>query len=152
MHGMLGDMATFLTYDDERSRAFLSVVGVQILRVGDENYDAVMADVLGTQTDERGRIVAEPPTDDEAAKAGMGAWHINAGNEFETVLSGQGIVEFMTDKGAVAVLLEAGDIMAVERAEHRYRPLTHQEWILRFEGDDLGAVDTGRVSGPWPTV
>ena len=40
----------------------------------------------------------------------------------------------------------------VERAEHRYRPLTEQGWVLRFEGDDLGAVDTGRAQAPWPTV
>jgi hypothetical protein len=143
-------MATFLTYDDERSRAFLSVAGVRILSVNDADHDAVMVEVLGSDTAERGRIVADPPADEAAANEGMGAWHINAGNEFETVLSGRGIVEFMTDKGAIAVLLEAGDIMAVERAEHRYRPLTPQEWVLRFEGDDLGAVDTGRTAAGWP--
>ncbi len=145
-------MATFLTYDEDRSRMFLDVFGVRILRVNDADHDLVMADVLGDQTAERGRIVAEPPADDAAASQGMGAWHINGVNEFETVLSGEGIVEFITDKGPIAVLLEAGDVMAVERAEHRYRPLTHQEWALRFAGDDLGAVDTGRPSGPWPKV
>ena len=145
-------MARFLTYDEGRSRAFLEVSGVRILRIDDPNHDALMAEVLGSDTQERGRIVAEPPADEAAAAEGMGAWHVNAGNEFETVVSGTGILEFMTDKGAVAVLLEAGDIMAVERAEHRYRPLTPQEWVLRFEGDDLGATDTGRVSGPWPSA
>jgi hypothetical protein len=145
-------MATFLTYDDERSRAFLSVVGVRILRVDDPEHDEVRADVLGADIEPKGEITAEPPADEAAANEGMGGWHINGGNEFETVVSGTGIVEFMTDKGAIAVLLEAGDVMAVERAEHRYRPLTPQSWVLRFEGDDLGAVDTGRVAKPWPSV
>ncbi|MBI1350722.1 MAG: hypothetical protein GC156_06365 [Actinomycetales bacterium] len=143
-------MATFLTHDEEPSRAFLSLVGVRILRVDDPDAAEVMRDVLGDSTQERGRIVADPPADAAASDEGMGAWHINACNEFETVVSGEGILEFMTDKGPVAVLLSAGDIMAVERAEHRYRPVTPQEWVLRFAADDLGAVDTGRESGPWP--
>ena len=143
-------MAQFLTYDEERSRAFLSVAGVRLLRVDDSDYESALTDVLGADTAEKARIVAEPPVDDAAAAMGMGAWHVNGGDEFETVVDGRGIVEFMTDKGPVAVLLEAGDVMAVERAEHRYRPLTAQSWVLRFVGDDLAAVDTGRTSGPWP--
>lgn len=145
-------MAQFLTYDEERSRAFLSVAGVQILHADDPDLDAAMADVLGSETAERGRMTAEPPADDDAAMTGMGAWHVNSGSEFHTVLSGRGIVEFVTDKGPVAVLLEGGDIMAVELAEHRYRPLEAQEWILRFEGDELVGTDTGRASGPWPAA
>lgn len=145
-------MATFLTYDEERSRAFLSLVGVRLLRIDDLDHDDVMAEVLGGQVQERGRIVAEPPADDAAAAEGMGAWHVNAGCEFETVVDGRGIVEFMTDKGPISVLLEGGDVMVVERAEHRYRPLSSQTWILRFEGDDLAARETGRLSGAWPQV
>ena len=112
-------MATFLTYDDNRSRAFLEVAGVRILRIDDPDHDAIRADVLGSDTESKGEIVADPPADEAGAGTGMGAWHVNAVNEFETVVSGTGIVEFMTDKGPVAVLLEAGDVMAVERAEHR---------------------------------
>jgi hypothetical protein len=145
-------MARFLTFDEERSRALLHGAGVRILHVGAADHDAVMTQVLGQRREERGRIVAEPPADEAAAAEGMGAWHVNDVNEFETVVSGTGILEFMTDGGPVAVLLEAGDVMAVERAEHRYRPLTAQEWILRFAGDDLGAADTGRASGPWPSA
>lgn len=145
-------MARFLTYDEERSRAFLSVAGVRILHVDDPDHDAVLAEVLGTDIAEKGRIIAEPPADDAAAAQGMGAWHVNGADEFETVTDGEGIVEFITDKGPVAVLLEAGDVMVVERAEHRYRPLTPQSWILRFDGADLAAVETGRVAGPWPAA
>lgn len=145
-------MATFLTYDDERSRAFLSVAGVQILHVDDADLEAMMADVLGTEVDERGRMTAEPPEGEVASSSGMGAWHINSGSEVHTVVDGRGIVEFMTDKGAVAVLLEAGDVMAVEGAEHRYLPLTPQQWILRFEGEELVGRETGRTSGPWPSA
>ncbi len=143
-------MATFLTYDEERSRAFLSLVGVRILTTLDPDHDEVMAEVLGPDTAEKARIVAEPPADDAAAVEGMGAWHVNGADEFETVVDGRGIVEFHTPKGPVAVLLEAGDVMAVEGAEHRYRPLDEQTWILRFAGADLAARETGRLAGPWP--
>jgi uncharacterized cupin superfamily protein len=143
-------MAAFMTYDEERSRAFLSVAGVRILNVEDPDVMEVMAEVLGEETQERARLVAEPPADAEASESGMGAWHVNNGDEFQTVVSGRGIVEFITDKGPVAVVMEAGDIMVIEQAEHRYRPLTNQEWIIRFCGQDLVATDTGRASGPWP--
>jgi hypothetical protein len=145
-------MARFLTHDETRARELLAGAGVLILSVDDPRHDEVMAEVLGDQTMERGRIVAEPPADANAARTGMGAWHVNEVNEFETVVSGDGILEFMTAEGPVAVLLSAGDIMAVARAEHRYQPLSAQEWILRFAGDDLGAKDTGRESGPWPSA
>ena len=100
-------------------------------------------------------MVAEPPSDEAAASVGMGAWHVNNVNEFETVLSGDGIVEFWTADGAVSVRMGAGDIMAVERAEHRYRPLTPQEWALRFGGGleaEFVGTDTGRAFEPWPTA
>ena len=143
-------MARFIGRDEAQARELLNAAGVRILRVDDPEHDAVLAEVLGTATQERGRIVAEPPADEAAAGAGMGAWHVNAVNEFETVLGGEGILEFMTIDGPVSVVLGAGDVMAVQGAEHRYRPLTPQEWILRFAADDLGATDTGRASDAWP--
>jgi hypothetical protein len=100
-------------------------------------------------------MVAEPPADEPAASVGMGAWHVNNVSEFETVLSGEGIVEFWTPEGAVSVLLRAGDIMAVEQAEHRYRPVTPQEWALRFGGGpeaEFVGPDTGRAADPWPDL
>jgi hypothetical protein len=146
-------MAEFIDRDAAAARALLREAGVRILRVDSPDHDAVLAEVLGEDArGERGRIVAEPPADADAAAQGMGAWHVNEVSEFETVTSGDGIVEFWTSDGAVGVRLGAGDIMAVERAEHRYRPLTEQGWVLRFGADDLVAVETGRASGPWPVV
>lgn len=143
-------MAEFIGRDAESARALLAGAGVRILRLDDPQREDELTRVLGDLTQERAVITAEPPQDAAAAAEGMGAWHINGANEFETVIDGEGIVEFMTADGAVAVHMGPGDIMAVERAEHRYRPLTTQQWVLRFAADDLAAVDTGRVSGPWP--
>jgi streptomycin 6-kinase len=147
-------MAEFIDRDETSARALLRAAGVRILRVGSDDSAQTLAEMLAADSrDERLRMVAEPPADDAAASVGMGAWHVNNVSEFETVLSGDGIVEFWTAEGAVAVRLGAGDIMAVERAEHRYRPLTPQEWALRFGGGPDGAfagTDTGRASGPWP--
>jgi len=144
-------MAVFIDRDEDAARALLRGVGVRFLRIDSPDHTEVMTDVLGGLDQERLRIVAEPPGDDDAADAGMGAWHRNAVNEFETVLSGEGIVEFITLDGPVAVLIGAGDVMVVEKAEHRYRPITAQEWVLRFAADDLGASETGLESGPWPS-
>jgi hypothetical protein len=144
-------VAEFIGRDEAAARALLREAGVRILRVDSPEHDAVLAEVLAEDArGERGRIVAEPPGDDAAAAQGMGAWHVNEVSEFETVVGGEGILEFWTSDGAVPVLLGPGDIMVVERAEHRYRPLSAQEWILRFGADDLVAVETGRASGPWP--
>ena len=148
-------MAEFLGRVESAARVLLADAGVRILTVDSPDHDDVRAEVLGEDSlDERFQMVAEPPADEAVAGQGMGAWHINNVNEFETVLSGEGIVEFWTEEGAVAVLLGAGDIMAVERAEHRYRPLTSQGWALRFAGGPEGefvGTDTGRESGPWPS-
>jgi mannose-6-phosphate isomerase-like protein (cupin superfamily) len=146
-------MAAFLGRDPSQARSLLAGVGVRILRIDDPDRDAVLGEVLGDATDERGRIVAEPPADEAAAATGMGAWHRNSVNEFHTVLDGRGIVEFVTADGPVSVLLTSGDIMAVERAEHRYRPLSPQGWVLRFGGPadgGLESTDTGRAAARWP--
>jgi mannose-6-phosphate isomerase-like protein (cupin superfamily) len=85
----------------------------------------------------------------------MGAWHVNAQDEAHTVLSGTGLMQFVTPQGVVTVVVEAGDVVVVRGAEHRYRPLTAQGWAIRHSGgpgDDLGARETGRPSGPWPEL
>jgi hypothetical protein len=148
-------MALFIGQVESAARSMLRDAGVRILRVDSPEHDEVLAEVLGADSlTERFRMVAEPPSDIARESEGMGAWHVNNVNEFETVLGGEGIVEFVTPGGTVAVQLGAGDIMAVERAEHRYRPLTPQEWALRFAGGpdgDLIGTDTGRPSLDWPT-
>jgi hypothetical protein len=146
-------MARVIGRDEDEARALLAGAGVRIMRTDDADAEAVLAAVLGAEGAERGRIVAEPPADEAAAASGMGAWHVNEVAEYETIVDGEGIVEFITADGVVSVLLTGGDIMVVERAEHRYRPLTPQSWVLRFGGPagaDLVAADTGRESGPWP--
>jgi len=89
-------MAEFLGRDEATARALLAAVGVRILRVDDAQHADVMAQVLTGAVAERGRIVADPPADEAAAAVAMGAWHVNAVNEFETVVDGEGIVEFVT--------------------------------------------------------
>lgn len=84
----------------------------------------------------------------------MGAWHVNAQAELHLVRSGEGLLQVVTDGGVVSVWLGAGDVMAMSGAEHRFRALTPQQWVLRWSGgsdDDLGARPTGRPSGPWPS-
>lgn len=143
-------MVTFIGRDEESARALLAAQGVRFLTVDSPEHDEVLVEVLGDLTQERGRVVAEPPSDAAEAASGMGAWHVNAVSEFETVLDGEGVVEFVTDDGVVSAHIGPGDVMVVEGAEHRYRPLTSQQWILRFAADDLGARETGRAAAPWP--
>lgn len=150
-------MARFLGNDAE-SRTSLDTAGVRIYVVDDETQDADEALVVAVlpegARDVRAELVAAPPTDDEAF-TGMGAWHINDVDELHVVASGEGIMEFATPAGAVAVVVEAGDVVEIRRAEHRYRPLTEQAWVIRHggaPGADMNAADTGRVATPWPAV
>jgi len=147
-------MAQFIGRLESAARVLLADAGVRILNVDSPDHDEVRLEVLGADSvAERFQMTAEPPADEATAAEGMGAWHVNNVNEFETVLSGEGIVEFWTEDGPVAVLLGAGDVMAVEHAEHRYRPLTSQGWALRFAGGPDGefvGTDTGRPSHAWP--
>jgi mannose-6-phosphate isomerase-like protein (cupin superfamily) len=93
--------------------------------------------------------VTVPPSDG-ALDSGMGAWHINAVDEVHAVTSGEGQFQFATAGGIVSVVVAEGDVLWIRGAEHRYRPLTAQGWLLRFAGDDLGARETGRPPGEWP--
>lgn len=143
-------MARFLTFPPEQSRALLEAAGVTVTAV-DEHGDApasLVADVLPEgQRQVRATVDIEVPGDPDS---GMGAWHVNAVDEVHVVQSGEGIMEFVSIEGPVSIAVHAGDVIAIRGAEHRYRPMTPQRWVLRFGGEDLGAVNTGRASEPWP--
>ena len=146
-------MARFLTLGEDESRALLAAAGVQLARVGadGEPDPALLAEVLPeVQRQVRAEADIDVPED---VDYGMGAWHVNAVDEVHVVASGAGVMEFVTIEGPVGVLVEEGDVVAIRGAEHRYRPLTPQRWVLRFGGPadgDLGATDTGRGTSPWP--
>jgi len=146
-------MARFLTLDEDEARALLAAAGVRLARVGPDGEadPALIAEVL-PEGQRQVRAEADIDVPDEI-DTGMGAWHVNAVDEVHVVASGAGVMEFVTIEGPVGVLVEEGDVVAIRGAEHRYRPLTPQRWVLRFGGPadgDLGATDTGRGSGPWP--
>lgn len=148
-------MATFISHDEQQARWLLAEAGVTILREDSADRDIVFQEVLDepSRFDRREVVVECPRPGDEYAD--FGAWHRNTENEFHSVLSGRGILEYWTKQGAVSVLLEAGDIMAVRRAEHRYLPLTQQRWCVRFSGgpdSQMVPIETGRVGDPWPMV
>jgi mannose-6-phosphate isomerase-like protein (cupin superfamily) len=143
-------MARFLNADEASARAALSSAGVEVVTVDvDDVPEALLEGILPPEHRAvKGIITAEPPETDP--DTGMGAWHVNAVDEVHLVTSGEGVFEFVTDRGIVAVLVGAGDAVAIRGAEHRYRPLSSQGWVLRFAGDDLGARETGRPAAPWP--
>lgn len=142
-------MARYLGIHQSTAVARLEAAGVRILATEDPGNAEIRATLLGDFDRDRDTVTvpAAAPAD---WFEGMGAWHINAVNECHEVLSGEGIVEFMTPDGPIAVLIGVGDTMAVERVEHRYRALTSQEWVLRFAGEDLTPTNTGRPNDPWP--
>jgi mannose-6-phosphate isomerase-like protein (cupin superfamily) len=133
----------------------LAAAGVRFVHApGDDAPEAVIAEMLGRDERQvRAVVVAEPPAPGEEY-SGMGAWHVNAVQEVHFVRSGRGLLQFALPEGTCAVEIAAGDVMIVRGAEHRYLPLESQEWVLRYSGPaegDLGARETGRDAGPWPT-
>ena len=148
-------MAEFLHPDELRARALLAEAGVTLLREDSPERDALLIDVLDEESRfDRGTFVMEPLPPGEEFTA-YGAWHINNAPEFHSILDGTGILEYVTPGGVVSVILGPGDVMAVRRAEHRYRPLVPQLWIGRFGGGpgaELVPTETGRISAPWPAV
>ena len=144
-------MARFLTLPEAESRDLLAAAGVRLARVDGEGVPALVDEVL---PDGQRQVRAEADIDvPEDLDGGMGAWHVNAVDEVHVVETGTGVMEFVTIEGPVAVLVEAGDVIAIQGAEHRYRPLTTQRWVLRYGGPDGGelvATATGRAATPWP--
>ena len=140
--------------DGQDPQGMLASVGSAFFAMqADDIPEDMLADVLPPgERQVRATIVAAPPSD-EAAGEGMGAWHVNARHEMHFVRSGTGVLQVVTPEGVVTVWLDPGTVMVMRGAEHRYRPLTAQEWVLRHAGPadaDLGARETGRASTPWP--
>jgi len=145
-------MVRFLGIHADEAVRRLALVGTEIVATTDDQSEhTVVARVL--PIGERGvrvEVDIEPPDD---VHEGMCAWHVNAQTEAHTVLSGRGVVEFVTPEGVVPAELGAGDVMVVRGAEHRYRPLSTQRWAIRHSGPedaDLEPRDTGRPSEAWP--
>ena len=99
----------------------------------------------------RGEVAVDPPAAGQEFED-FGAWHVNDGNEAHLLRSGTGQVQFVDDGGVITVDVEAGDVMIIRGAEHRFRALTPAVWVLHFagpEGADLVATQTGRQDTPW---
>lgn len=153
-------MAKIVGRDESRGVDALAQAGVEFHRATlvDDAYvtpaDVVAAVLPEGCRDVREEVRAVVPEGD-MRDHGMGAWHINDAFEVHTILSGEGILEFVTPEGIVSVLGTAGDIMVVRGVEHRYLPLTDQIWQIRTSaepGTAMTARETGRDSLPWPTV
>lgn len=146
-------MARMMQWDADDVHALLDAAGVTLTVVddgGDAPAELVAAVLPEGARQIRADVEIAVPLDPDS---GMGAWHVNAVDEVHVVASGEGIMEFVTMEGPVPVLLESGDVVAIRGAEHRYRPLTPQRWVLRFAGApdaELVATETGRATG-WPT-
>ena len=114
-----------------------------------------LATVLADGERQVRNAVTVPPVADADADDGMGAWHVNARDEMHLVRTGLGVLQVITPEGIVTVWLDPGTVMVMRGAEHRYRPLTEQTWVMRFSGPsdaDLGATATGRSAQPWPSL
>ena len=148
-------MVHFISHEESAARELLAQAGVTILREDDDWRDALMNEVLDEQSRfDRAEIAMDPPAAGQEFES-FGAWHVNNAPEFHSIVSGSGILEYVTPGGVVSVVLEGGDIMAVRCAEHRYLPLTTQHWIARFGGGpaaELTPTETGRAPEPWPTL
>lgn len=142
--------------DEGQARQALIAAGVQLLAALDSEGaadPAVVELVLPPQTRfVREVMTVDPPAIGEQGRD-MGAWHINSVDEVHSVLDGEGIMEFVTAQGVVSVLVEGGDVLVIQQAEHRYLPLSRQRWAVRWAGDpstELIATQTGRTAQPWP--
>jgi len=141
--------------DEVQARAALVSAGVQLLPATDAD-GAVDAAILELVLEPQARFVrdvmtAEPP-EAGAEDAGMCAWHVNAVDEVHSVLDGTGVMEFVTGAGIVSVVVEGGDVVVIQQAEHRYRALSPQRWAVRWAGpidSGLAATPTGRMSSAW---
>ena len=146
-------MARFIGRQEQDARELLAAIGCRI--VGEQNVDrqALMEEWLDAESRfDRTDLVVDPPAPGAEFES-FGAWHVNSVNEFHSITEGEGLLEFWTADGIVAVILEPGDIMANKAGvEHRYRPLSTQTWIVRMSGGptaELVATNTGRENLPF---
>ena len=143
-------MAT-LTPGDSSQR--LTDLGVEFHTTDDDDVpDHLLALTLEEgERQTRGEVAVDPPVAGQEFED-FGAWHVNDGNEAHLLRSGAGQVQFVDDGGVITVDVEAGDVMIIRGAEHRFRALTPAVWVLHFagpEGADLVATQTGRQDTPW---
>ena len=102
-------MVRYVGIPEDEARARLSTIGTQLLTDPDQqSIDAVEATLPPEIRDVRAAVVIPPPPAGDE-HSGMGAWHVNAETEAHLVVSGEGLVEFMTPDGPVA------------RSDHRRR-------------------------------
>lgn len=136
------------------ARALLADAGAEFREApGGDVPEEWLAEVLPEgERAVRADVVAAPPPPGSEFE-GMGAWHVNARAECHLVSGGLGQLQVATGGGIVTVVLEPGDVMIVRGAEHRYRPLVAQSWLLRWSGPPDAGLDpreTGRANAPWP--
>ena len=143
-------MAT-LTPGDSSQR--LTDLGVEFHTTDDDDvHNHLLALALEEgERQTRGEVAVDPPVAGQEFED-FGAWHVNDRNEAHLLRSGAGQVQFVDDGGVITVDVEAGDVMIIRGAEHRFRALTPAVWVLHFagpEGADLVATQTGRQDTPW---
>jgi hypothetical protein len=131
----------------------LAVLGVEFHTTTNDDVPGELLELVLPAGERQERAVAtmDPPTAG-AEFDGVGAWHVNAQDEAHLLRSGSGELQFIDEDGIISVRLEAGDIMIVCRAEHRFRALTPCTWVLHYsgpDGADLVSTPTRRPDSPW---
>lgn len=137
--------------DDALDR--LAALGVKFHSTNDDDVPAHLLEAVLPEGERHERAVAVmDPAADGAEFDGVGAWHVNAQDEAHFLRSGSGEVQFIDDHGIISVRVDAGDVMIIRRAEHRFRALTPCTWVLHYsgpDGADFVTTSTGRDDSPW---
>lgn len=131
----------------------LAALGVEFHQTDNDDVPDELLQAVLPEGERQQRAVAamEPPAPGDEF-TGVGAWHVNAQDEAHLLRSGSGELQFVDEDGIISVRLEAGDIMIVRRAEHRFRAITPCIWVLHYSGPDaadLITTPTGRLHSPW---
>lgn len=149
-------MVKFLHPDTARAQAALADIGVRFTPTdatdGSIKDEHLHGFIPGDERHVRRTFMATPPAPMNRDQ-GPGAWHINNAREAHSIIDGQGLMQFATEIGVLNVLVEAGDGMLIDGAEHRYLPLTPQTWLIRHGGPSdyvFTAHETGASPVAWP--